>query len=145
VPKAAAVEENTTNDAIDREIKKLRRRKKKYGFEALEESKGGHRVIICDEQIDICYTQAVSPSLLDDVKTSGSSCPVVFVVSELGSGIARGFMNLGRLFQGKYIPPERTDGLPPQPDKKVCIEDEATVEVIGENSCFQAKADIDLD
>ena len=96
-------------------------------------------------QIDICYTQAVSPSLLDDVKTSGSRCPVVFVVSELGSGIARGFMNLGRLFQGKYIPPERTDGLHPQPDEKVCIEDVAMVEVINENSCFQAKADIDLD
>ena len=79
------------------------------------------------------------------MKTSGSRCPVVFVVSELGSGIARGFMNLGRLFQGKYIPPERTDGLHPQPDEKVCIEDVAMVEVINENSCFQAKADIDLD
>ena len=74
-----------------------------------------------------------------------STDSLTIVVSELGSGIARGFMNLGRLFQGKYIPPERTDGLLPQPDEKVCIEEEAMVEVVGENSCFQAKADIDLD
>ena len=33
------------------------------------------------------------------------------VISELGSGISRGCMNYGRLYQGKYIPPERTDGL----------------------------------
>ena len=32
-------------------------------------------------------------------------------MSELGLGISRGCMNFGRLYQGKYIPPERTDGL----------------------------------
>jgi len=30
-------------------------------------------------------------------------------VSELGSGIHRGAMGFGRLYQGKYVPPDRSD------------------------------------
>ena len=33
------------------------------------------------------------------------------VMTDLGSGISRGCMDLGRLYQGKYVPPERSDGL----------------------------------
>ena len=30
-------------------------------------------------------------------------------VSELGAGISRGCMGFGRLYQGKYVPPDRSD------------------------------------
>ena len=33
----------------------------------------------------------------------------MLVVSELGQGIDRGYMGLGRLYQGKYVPPQRSD------------------------------------
>ena len=32
-------------------------------------------------------------------------------MTDLGSGISRGCMDLGRLYQGKYVPPDRSDGL----------------------------------
>ena len=102
-------------------------------------------------QIDIRYSRTVrrasevlSPSLLDTVKTSGY-CDFL-LVNELGSGISRGCMNFGRLYQGKYVPPERTDGLLPECEEEECMEEEAGVEdVIGEDSCITATEDIDLD
>ena len=64
------------------------------------------------------------------------------VISGLGSGISRGSMNYGRLYQGKYIPPERTDGLLPEEES---VNEEATIEeVICENLSLTT-ADIDLD
>ena len=51
----------------------------------------------------------MTQSLVDTVKLF-THCETL-VVSELGSGISRGSMNYGRLHQGKYIPPDRTDGL----------------------------------
>ena len=45
-------EENTNDDEIEQEKKKCRRRKKKFGSEDPEESTGGHRVVICDEQVN---------------------------------------------------------------------------------------------
>ena len=68
------------------------------------------------------------------------------MVSELGSGISRGCMNYGRLYQGKYIPPERTDGLLPECEEEESVNEEATIEeVICENSFVKTSADIDLD
>ena len=65
------------------------------------------------------------------------------VISELGSGISRGCMNYGRLYQGKYIPPERTDGLLPEEES---VNEEATIEeVICENVSLTTSEDIDLD
>eukprot|EP00092_Neocalanus_flemingeri_P007313 GFUD01007899.1.p1 GENE.GFUD01007899.1~~GFUD01007899.1.p1 ORF type:complete len:505 (-),score=182.65 GFUD01007899.1:972-2351(-) len=144
-------EENLVDDEIEQEKKKLRRRKKKYGSEEPEESNGGHRVVICDEQISIRYSQAVrsasevlSPSLLDTVKTSGY-CDFL-MVNELGLGISRGCMGLGRLYQGKYVPPERIDGLLPELEETECMEEEASCEdVFVEDSCITDSTDIDLD
>ena len=56
------------------------------------------------------------------------------VISELGSGISRGCMNYDRLYQGKYIPPERTDGLPAWCEEECVSEEEIDEEVIGEES-----------
>ena len=78
------------------------------------------------------------------MKTSGY-CDFM-VVSELGSGISRGCMDFGRLYQGKYVPPERTDGLLPEHDEEVFMEEEAGVEeVISEDTCATASTDFDLD
>eukprot|EP00092_Neocalanus_flemingeri_P054488 GFUD01064168.1.p1 GENE.GFUD01064168.1~~GFUD01064168.1.p1 ORF type:complete len:463 (+),score=172.68 GFUD01064168.1:176-1390(+) len=151
VPNDAALEENTVEDESEQEKGKLRRRKKKYGSEEPEESNGGHRVVICDEQISIQYSRAIrrasevlSPSLLAKVKTSGY-CDFL-VVSDLGLGISRGCMSLGRLYQGKYVPPERIDGLLPEQEEKEGMEEEASGEqVILEDSCITDSTDIDLD
>eukprot|EP00092_Neocalanus_flemingeri_P054487 GFUD01064167.1.p1 GENE.GFUD01064167.1~~GFUD01064167.1.p1 ORF type:complete len:500 (+),score=180.30 GFUD01064167.1:181-1500(+) len=151
VPNDAALEENTVEDESEQEKGKLRRRKKKYGSEEPEESNAGHRVVICDEQISIRYSRAIrrasevlSPSLLEKVKTSGY-CDFL-VVNNLGLGISRGCMDLGRLYQGKYVPPERIDGLLPELEEKEGMEEEASGEqVILEDSCITDSTDIDLD
>jgi hypothetical protein len=65
------------------------------------------------------------------------------VISELGSGISRGCMDYGRLYQGKYIPPERTDGLLLEEES---VNEEATIEeAICEKLSFTTSEDIDLD
>eukprot|EP00092_Neocalanus_flemingeri_P040423 GFUD01044024.1.p1 GENE.GFUD01044024.1~~GFUD01044024.1.p1 ORF type:complete len:415 (+),score=133.94 GFUD01044024.1:122-1246(+) len=139
------LEESTVKDEIEQEKKKLRRRKKKYRSEEPEE----RRVVIFDEQIEIRYFRSVrrasevlSKSLLDKVKTSGY-CDFLFV-SQLGLGISRGCMGLGRPYQGMYVPPERTDGLP-ELEEKECVEDEASGEGVIEDSCIKASSDIDID
>jgi len=114
-------EESLLDDEIEKceeaenEKKKQRRRKKKQSSEDPEEN-AGRRIVICDEQIEIDNLRSIkrasevlNPSLLGNVKSSGFGD--FLVVSELGLGISRGCMNFGRLYQGKYIPPERTDGL----------------------------------
>ena len=65
------------------------------------------------------------------------------VISELGSGISRGCMNYGRLYQGKYIPPERTDGL--LHEEESVNEETTNEEVICENLSLTTSEDIDLD
>ena len=54
-------------------------------------------------------------------------------------------MNFGRLYQGKYIPPERTDALIPECDDEDGASEEASAEVIGVNASLKPAADIDLD
>ena len=52
-------------------------------------------------------------------------------------------MNYGRLYQGKYIPPERTDGLLHEEES---VNKEAFIEeVICENLPLTTSEDIDLD
>ena len=75
------------------------------------------------------YTQTVTwsseelgPSSKDTVNISGYSD--FLVIRELGSGISRGCMNYGRLYQGKYIPPERTDGIPLMSEEMESFNDE---------------------
>merc|ERR1712106_221445 len=109
-------EENANTEETEHEKKKVRRRRKKHGSEDPEESSAGRRIVICDDQIEIENSRAMrraselmNSSLIETAKPSGYFD--FLVVNELGSGISRGCMNFGRLYQGKYIPPERTDGL----------------------------------
>ena len=39
-------------------------------------------------------------------------------------------MYFGRLYNGKYIPPERTDGLLPECEEEESVNEEATIETI---------------
>jgi len=112
-------EDNGKYEEAENEKKKQRRKKKKQSSEDPEEGNAGRRIVICDEQIEIenmrsirRSSEAMNPLLLGNVKSSGFGD--FLVVSELGLGISRGCMNYGRLYQGKYIPPDRTDGLLPE-------------------------------
>merc|ERR1719327_2226143 len=84
---------------------------------------------------------------MDKVK-SGSFADFL-IVSELGCGIQRGCMGLGRLYQGKYVPPERTDGL--LPEEKKILKEEKEVENKEDKEKEEIEtsappaADIDLD
>ena len=102
-------------------------------------------------QIDIQHSRFVRRasevlpnSLLNSVKTSGY-CDFL-MVNELGLGISRGCMDFGRLYQGKYIPPERTDGLLLECEEEESVNEEAIIEeVICEDSCVTTSEDIDLE
>jgi len=116
---AVMEEDNGKYEEAENEKKKQRRKKKKQSSEDPEEGNAGRRIVICDEQIEIenmrsirRSSEAMNPLLLGNVKSSGFGD--FLVVSELGLGISRGCMNYGRLYQGKYIPPDRTDGLLPE-------------------------------
>ena len=65
------------------------------------------------------------------------------VVSGLGSGISRGCMDYGRLYQSKYIPPNRTDGLNPDCTYKECVKEKESVKQDMHN--IKKSSDIDLD
>ena len=70
---------------------------------------------------------------------TGSGSADLLIVRELGSGISRGSMNYGRLYQGKYIPPHRTDGLLPQSEgEEICVEEDT-------EEAIKTSEDIDLD
>ena len=89
-------------------------------------------------------TEVLNPLLLGNMKSSSYSD--FLVVSELGLGISRGCMNFGRLYQGKYIPPERTDGLLPESEEgENTPENERNEEKIGEDLHFTVPTDIGLD
>ena len=88
-------------------------------------------------------SEVLPNSLLNSVNTSGY-CDFL-MVNELGLVISRGCMDFGRLYQGKYIPPERTDGLPAWCEEESVKGERSDEEVSGENSTVTASADIDLD
>ena len=68
------------------------------------------------------------------------------VVSELGLGISRGCMNFGRLYHGKYIPPERTDGLlPDSKEEENNLQNENKEEEMCEDLHSTLTADVGLD
>ena len=81
--------------------------------------------------------------MLDTAKTSAYGD--FLVITELGSGISKGCMNYGRLYQGKYIPPERTDALITQCKDDDGASEEESVEVIVEDAFAKPSADIALD
>jgi len=104
-------EKEKENVTQDQEEKKARRKKKKADSTEMEDGNKVRRIIICDEQISLEHMRPtrgadmiVPSSLMEAVKDS-------LMVSQLGLGMARGCMDYGRLYQGKYVPPERTDGM----------------------------------
>jgi len=142
-------EESATPDNIEQEKKKRRRRKNKQSSEDPEDDNVGYRVVIRDDQIEINPPQFARRSsetahpLLDKAKTPGY-CEFL-VINELGSGISKGCMNYGRLYQGKYIPPERTDALIPECKDDDGASEEKSDEVIVEDALAKPSADIALD
>lgn len=76
-------------------------------------------MVICDNQMDQMTSGRVR-DLSEVVGPRASTFSDFLIVSELGCGIQRGCMGFGRLYQGKYVPPERTDGLLPQ--EKIVLE-----------------------
>jgi len=144
--------DESTDEINNNEVERKKyRKKKKSPREDSDGSSSVHRVIIRDDQVDMCVSQPVrriSPvettSLLKLLNNSGYDD--IILVSELGSGITRGSMNYGRLYLGKYIPPDRTDGVPPsfkEENKDNIGEDK--VEIIEDHVPTSAVADIDLD
>jgi len=114
--KSVIEDDDTIEQDQKQERKKLRRKKKKYGSEEKEDSNASHKVVICDAEIDIGFMKPlerisgfISSSVLDKFQLAGGGDSLV--MTELGSGISRGCMDLGRLYQGKYVPPDRSDGL----------------------------------
>jgi len=98
------------------ERKRTKKKKKKLQSEEPEEK--GHRVFICDNQIEIRFSRSVrrasevlGADQLDAARHSGY-CDIL-LVEKLGCGITRGSMHIGRLYQGRYVPPDRVDGLLP--------------------------------
>ena len=67
----------------------------------------------------------------------------ILVVSGLGSGISRGCMDYGRLYQSKYIPPHRTDGLISQCEDKESVKEEECAKE--DKHTVEKSSDIDLD
>ena len=81
----------------------------------------------------------VPSSLMEAVKDS-------LMVSQLGLGMARGCMDYGRLYQGKYVPPERTDGMKESGEMEgETGEEEENIEQKIEDLETSRTGDIDLD
>jgi len=129
-------------------VKKKHRKKKKTSSEDLDSRSFVRKILIRDDQVEI-YSQpllretSLLTTSLEMLKFSGyNNC---LIISELGSGISRGSMNYGRLYQGKYIPPDRTDGVPvwcQENDESIT---EETEDMITEDDITTTTAEIDLD
>jgi hypothetical protein len=65
------------------------------------------------------------------------------LISELGCGMNKGSMNYDRLYKGKYIPPERTDGIPEEEEEEEVKEEDA--EDVSETVQLLPKEDVDID
>jgi len=109
-------EEEEEEELEVEEKKSKKKRKKKYGSEEPEDK--GHRVLICDNQIEIRFSRSVrrasevlGEEQINAVRSSGY-CDIL-LIEKLGCGMTRGSMHLGRLYQGRYVPPDRVDGLLP--------------------------------
>jgi len=134
------------------EERRKSKKKKKRGSEEPEES-SSKRVLICDNQIEITFSRSVrraaevlDPDRMESISRTGY-CDIL-LIERLGCGISRGSMHCGRLYQGKYTPPERSDGLlPPAPEEEEEGEEEAAApeEVTEEPRIVEEVNEIDLD
>jgi len=120
------------------EKNKSKKKRSKLKSRDAEETPLVKRIMISDDQIEMSNAEVLTKPLVDTVKLFAHS--ETLVVSQLGSGISRGSMNYGRLHQGKYIPPERTDGLLSQCEDKESVKEEICLEYFTKSA-----TDIDLD
>jgi len=135
-------------DEIEAKTVKNRRRKSKTGRKDSESNNIHHRIMIRDDQFDIKesrsekYTPQVLMAAFGD-QMERAAYRDTLVVSGLGSGISRGCMDYGRLYQSKYIPPNRTDGLNPDCTYKECVKEKESAKQDMHN--IKKSSDIDLD
>lgn len=139
-PEAAKEEDEEKEE----EKKKNKKRKKRHTSEEADAS--AHRVIISDNLVEIRLTRPVrraeeilTPPQLQRASLSGHLDFVL--ISELGCGMNKGSMNYDRLYKGKYIPPERTDGIPEE-EEEARDED---AEDVSETVQLLPKEDVDID
>jgi len=130
----------------EEEKKKNKKRKKRHTSE--EPDNSAHRVIISDNLVEIRLTRPVrraeeilTPPQLQRASLSGHLDFVL--ISELGCGMNKGSMNYDRLYKGKYIPPERTDGIPEEEEEEEAKEEDA--EDVSETVQLLPKEDVDID
>lgn len=132
----------------EEEKKKNKKRKKRHTSE--ETDMGAHRVIISDNLVEIRLTRPVrraeeilTPPQLQRASQSGHLDFVL--ISELGCGMNKGSMNYDRLYKGKYIPPERRDGIPPAEDEEEEETKDEDAEEVSEPVTLLPKEDVDID
>merc|ERR1711994_51505 len=132
------------------EKKKIKKRKKRQISE--EPEAAGRRLLISDNLVEIRLTRIIrrakdilTPPQLQMAQQSGH-LDFVFV-NDLGCGIEKGSMGLGRLYKGKYIPPERMDGLIPHDNDDENIGDEEEQVTLDDNviDVTELKNNVDVD
>jgi len=143
------VKDDEVVENAEPEKKKIHRKKKKKDqnedHQDDKDKADGRKVIICDDQIEIkqCQTtRNLSHAFVNSQQGQTYNYSNMLVVSELGQGMSRGSIGFGRLYQGKYVPPERKDGLYIEENKD--LQDDIIDSMKSENQVFSS-GDIDLD
>jgi len=151
IPVPAVETETVKEDDEEKEEEKKKNKKRKKRHTSEETDVGSHRVIISDDLVEIRLTRPVrraeeilTPPQLQRASLSGHLDFVL--ISELGCGMNKGSMNYDRLYKGKYIPPERRDGIPleEEQEEEEEMKDE-DAEDISEVITILPKEDVDID
>jgi len=93
----------TTNEVEETSSHSRTRKKRNRGGKKIQERQR-QRVMVVDEEVDI-QNECVS---LGEANQSQLNLDILYV-KDLGQGMTRGMMDLGRLFHGYYVPPDRRD------------------------------------
>merc|ERR1711997_71227 len=148
IPIPAVETETVKEDDEEKEEEKKKNKKRKKRHTSEETDVGSHRVIISDDLVEIRLTRPVrraeeilTPPQLQRASLSGHLDFVL--ISELGCGMNKGSMNYDRLYKGKYIPPERRDGIPLEEEQEEMKDEDA--EDISEVITILPKEDVDID
>merc|ERR1711915_735373 len=101
---AIAIVESSVHGGIDSEESPSHsrtRKKRNRGGKKIQERQR-LRVMVVDEEVDI-QNECAS---LGEANQSQLNLDILYV-KDLGQGMTRGMMDLGRLFHGYYVPPDR--------------------------------------
>jgi len=93
----------TANEVEETSSHSRTRKKRNRGGKKIQERQR-QRVMVVDEEVDI-QNECVS---LGEANQSQLNLDILYV-KDLGQGMTRGMMDLGRLFHGYYVPPDRRD------------------------------------